>query len=117
MGKEFQPLSQERRHGGGNQGRVAVNGSPDSGGMQSLIGAIDTVLPLRYLSACPKSPLKFLILDAFTLGLLWSSHSEWVKFTAPLYHWMVQRHFLFWTRMNLHIKLKMDIFAGLRFKI
>lgn len=65
----------------------------------------------------PKGPLKFLFLDAFTLGLLWSSHSEWAKFTATLYHWMAQRHFLFWTRVNLHIKLKMDIIAGLRFKI
>jgi len=34
-------LSQERRHGGGKQGRASVTGSPDSGGSHSLIGVID----------------------------------------------------------------------------
>ena len=34
-------LSQERLHGGGTQGRASVTGSPDRGGMQSLIGVID----------------------------------------------------------------------------
>ncbi len=41
-GGAIQPLSQERRHGGGKPGRAAVNGSPGSGGMHSLIGVIDT---------------------------------------------------------------------------
>ena len=50
MGKEFQPLSQERRHGGGKYGGASVTGSPDRGGMQSLIGVIDTSLPRRYFS-------------------------------------------------------------------
>ncbi len=54
MGKEFQPMSQERRHGGGKYGGASVTGSPDRGGMQSLIGVIDTALPLRYFSGCPK---------------------------------------------------------------
>jgi len=50
------------------------------------------------------------------LGLLWSSHIEWAKFTATLYHWIAQRLFLFWTRVNVHIPLNMDIVAefGLR---
>jgi len=37
-------MSQERLHGRGKQGRASVNGSPDSGGIQSLkplIGVID----------------------------------------------------------------------------
>ena len=34
-------MSQERRHGGGKQGRASVTCSPDSGGMQYLIGVID----------------------------------------------------------------------------
>ncbi len=50
MGKEFQPMSQERRHGGGKQGRASVTCSPDRGGIHSLIGAIDTPLRLRYFS-------------------------------------------------------------------
>ena len=46
----IQPMRQERRHGGGKEGRAAVTGSPDRGGMHALIGAIDTVLPLQYFS-------------------------------------------------------------------
>ncbi len=49
-GKEIQPMSQARRHGGGKPGRAFVTGSPDSCGMQSLIGVIDTPQPLRYCS-------------------------------------------------------------------
>ncbi len=49
-GVEIQPMSQERRHGGGKSGRASVTGSPDRGGMHSLISAIDTPLPLRYCS-------------------------------------------------------------------
>ena len=41
-GLEIQPMRQERLHGGGKQGRVAVNGSTDSSGMHSLSGVIDT---------------------------------------------------------------------------
>jgi len=44
------PLGQERLHGGGKQGRASVTGAPDSGGMQSLIGVIDTSRLLRYVS-------------------------------------------------------------------
>jgi len=49
-GVEIQPMSQERIPCGGKQGRAAVNGSPDRGRMQSLIGVIDIALPLRYFS-------------------------------------------------------------------
>ena len=45
MGEEckggIHPMSQERRHGGGKPGRASITCSPDSGGMQSLIGVID----------------------------------------------------------------------------
>ncbi len=47
---EIQPMSQERRHGGGKQGRAAVTCAPDSGGIHALIGVIDTPLHLRYFS-------------------------------------------------------------------
>ncbi len=47
----IQPMSQERRHGGGQPGRASVTCSPDRGGMQSLMGVIDTVLLLWYFSA------------------------------------------------------------------
>ncbi len=57
-GVEIQPMSQERLHGGGKQGRASVTGPPDSGGMHSLIGVIDTALPLRYVSVQPKRPFK-----------------------------------------------------------
>jgi len=53
MGNEIQPMSQERRHGGGKQGRASVTCAPDCGGMQSLIGAIDTALLLGYFSGGP----------------------------------------------------------------
>jgi len=58
MGKEckgggIHPVSQERRHGGGKQGRVSVTGSPASGGMHSLIGAIDPPVSLCYFSGWP----------------------------------------------------------------
>jgi len=33
-GGEFQPISQEQRHGGEKQGRVPVTCSPDSGGIK-----------------------------------------------------------------------------------
>ena len=55
---EIQPLSHERRHGGGKQGRAAVTGSPDRGGMQSLIGVIDPSLVLWYFSVQLKRPFK-----------------------------------------------------------
>ena len=54
MGKEIPPMSQERRHGGGKEGRASVTCAPDSCGIHSLIGVIDTVLLLGYFSACPK---------------------------------------------------------------
>jgi len=54
-GVAIQPMSQERRHGGGKPGRAAVTGSPDSGGIHSLIGVIDTSRLLRYFSGWPKS--------------------------------------------------------------
>ena len=56
-------MSQERRHGGGKQGRAAVTGSPDTCGMHSPIGGIDTVLPRRYFSVYPKRAFKILIPD------------------------------------------------------
>jgi len=43
----------------GKQGRASVNGSPDRGGMQSLIGAIYTPRLLRYFSGGPKNPVYF----------------------------------------------------------
>ncbi len=43
-GVEIHPISQEGRHGGGKQGRASLNYSPDSCGIHSLIGAIDTSL-------------------------------------------------------------------------
>ncbi len=49
-GVEIQPMSQERRHGGGKPGRAAVTCAPDSGGLHSLIGMIDTSRLLRYFS-------------------------------------------------------------------
>ena len=57
-GKEIQPMRQERRHCGGTPGRTSVTGSPDSGGIHSLIGAIDTSLPRRYVSGCLKRAFK-----------------------------------------------------------
>ncbi len=73
MGEEckgggIQPLGQERRHGGGKQGRASVTGSPDRGGMQSLIGAIDTSRLLRYFSARPKRACIFLFVRINKLG-------------------------------------------------
>jgi len=54
MGEEcrggIQPISQERRHGRGKQGRASVTGSPDRGGIHSLIGASDTPRLRRYVS-------------------------------------------------------------------
>ena len=58
-GVEIQPMSQERRHSGGKQGRAAVTGSPDRGGIHALSGAIDTSRLLWYFSVCPKSPCIF----------------------------------------------------------
>jgi len=55
-GKEIQPLSQERLHGGGKPGRASVNRSPDSCGIHSLMGVIDTGRLLCYFSARLKSP-------------------------------------------------------------
>ncbi len=49
-GGGIQPMRHERRHGGGQQGRASVTGSPDRGGSHSLIGVIDTLPPLRYFS-------------------------------------------------------------------
>ena len=56
---EIQPMSQERRHGGGKPGRASVNCSPDSGGMHSLIGVIDTPRRLRDFFVCPKGRVLF----------------------------------------------------------
>ena len=50
QGVGIPPMSQERRHGGDKQGRAAVNCSPDSRGMHSLIGVIDNLRLLRYFS-------------------------------------------------------------------
>jgi len=55
---EIQPMRQERRHCGGEQGRASVTCSPDSGGFHFLIGVIDTAWLLRYFSVYPKSPFK-----------------------------------------------------------
>ena len=55
-------MSQEGRHGGGTLGRASVTGSPDSSGMQSLIGVIDTALPRQYCSVYNKRPFKIPIL-------------------------------------------------------
>jgi len=57
-GVEIQPMSQERLHGGGKQGRASVTCSPDRGGMQSLIGAIDPSLVFWYFSVQLKRPFK-----------------------------------------------------------
>ena len=57
-GGGLQPLSHERRHGWGKPGRAAVTGSPDPGGMQSLIGVIDPSLVLWYFSVQLKRPFK-----------------------------------------------------------
>ena len=51
---EIQPMNQERIHGGGKSGRASVTCSPDSGGMQSRLGVIDTPRPLCYFSCRPK---------------------------------------------------------------
>ena len=48
----IQPMSQERLHGGGKRGGASVTGSPDSGGMQSLIGVFDPPVTSLILS-CP----------------------------------------------------------------
>ncbi len=54
-GVEIQPMSRERRHGGGQQGRAAVNRSPNSGGIHALIGVIDTaLLPKGHSLAWPR---------------------------------------------------------------
>ena len=57
-GVEIQPMSQERRRGGGKPGRASVTGSPDHGGMHALIGAIDTALLRWYFPVQPKRPFK-----------------------------------------------------------
>ena len=57
-GGEIQPMSQERRHGGGKPGRASVTGSPERCGMHSLIGVIDTALLLGYCFVCPKRPFQ-----------------------------------------------------------
>ena len=49
-GGQVNPMSQERRHGGGTPGRASVTYSPDRGCMHSLLGVIDTALPLQYFS-------------------------------------------------------------------
>ncbi len=67
-GWEIQPMSQERLHGGGKPGRASVTGSPDSGGMHSLIGVIDTALLRWYFSARPKSPFFFLFPPSLSHG-------------------------------------------------
>ncbi len=58
-GMESQHMNRERRHGGGKQGRASVTGSPDRGGIPSLIGVIDIALFLRYFSGCPKRAFIF----------------------------------------------------------
>ncbi len=58
-GGQVNPMSQERLLGGGKQGRASVNRSPDSGGIHSLIGAIDTSRLIRYCSGCPKRAFLF----------------------------------------------------------
>ena len=58
-GGEIQPMSQERRHGGGTPGMASVTGAPDRGGIHSLSGVIDTPLPLRHCSVCPKKEFIF----------------------------------------------------------
>jgi len=73
MGEEYkgggiQPLSQERRHGGGKPGRASVNGSPDRGGIHALIGVIDPPRLLWYFSAWPKGRIIFLLVRINKLG-------------------------------------------------
>ena len=54
-------MSQERLLGGGTPGRASVNGSPDSCGIHSLMGVIDTS-QLPYLSSgWPKRAFIFTI--------------------------------------------------------
>ena len=62
-GVEIQPMSREGRHCGGQQERAAVTCSPDSCGIHSLIGVIDTSLRLRYCSGGPKRAFLFPIPD------------------------------------------------------
>ncbi len=72
-GVEIQPMSQKWRHGGGQPGRASITGSPDSGGIHSLIGVIDTSRLLRYFFVCPKRACIFPIPN-YPLGLIDDSH-------------------------------------------
>ncbi len=69
-GGKIQPMSQERLHDGGKQGRASVNCSTDSCGIHALSGVIDTSPPLWYFSARPKSPFIFYSLLEFLFSLL-----------------------------------------------
>ncbi len=62
MGEEckgggIQPMSQERRHGGGKPGRASVTGSPDNGGIHSVIGVIDPSVTSLLRFCLPKKGL------------------------------------------------------------
>ena len=67
-GVEIQPMSQERVHGGGKQGRASVNCSPDSSGIHFLIGVIDTSLLFWCCSVYPKRPFKIPIPNLLVIG-------------------------------------------------
>ena len=65
MGEEckgggIQPLGQERRHGGGKQGRASVTCSPASGGMHSLTGVLTPRCSFGTFLLAPKARLFFL---------------------------------------------------------
>ncbi len=70
MGKEIQPMSQERIQGGGKQGDTSVTCSPDSWGFHSVIGRLTPPLLRWTFSGCPKRPFKIPIPDSFTLFIL-----------------------------------------------
>jgi len=74
-GMEIHPMSQERRHCGGKQGRASVTGSPDSCGIHSLIGAIDTSRPFQYFAVGQKGRLLFLFPRAIEPGFEGPHHS------------------------------------------
>jgi len=60
MGKEIQPMSQERIQGGGKQGDTSVTCSPDSWGFHSVIGRLTPRCFVGPFLVAQKGPLKFL---------------------------------------------------------
>ncbi len=62
-GVGVQPMSQERRHCGGTQGRASVTGAPDHGGMHSLIGVLTPRCAFGTFLVAQKGRLFFLFPD------------------------------------------------------